>query len=103
MPLLELGDELIERDAAQGEQHEQVENEVRCLGRHALARFRDGGQCKLDAFLADLLRNLGDASGRESRGVTVIGSRSAIMVSSVSRNSVLATIVSGQAGVRLGV
>ena len=73
MPALELGDDVAERQLAHREQQQQVIDEIGRLGRHARLVLRRGRERELDAFLAELLRDLQHALRRELRRVAAFG------------------------------
>ena len=58
MAALELGDDVGERKLPHLQQQEQVIDEIGGFGGHTRAILRRRGERELDAFLADLLRDL---------------------------------------------
>src|SRR5690606_23773897 len=58
MAALKLRDDVVDRQLAQREQEQQMVDEVGGFGRHPALVLRDRGERELDAFLADLLRDL---------------------------------------------
>src|SRR5690606_19011738 len=72
MPPLEFSDDVLEPQPPHAQQHDDVIEQVGGLGRDAGVVLRGRGERKLDAFFADLLRDLHDPLLREARGVALL-------------------------------
>src|SRR5262245_42833687 len=67
--------DLGEREPARAQQREQVEHQVGAFVEQAGVVAGDGGECDLDGFLADLLRDLRGAGLEQLRGVAAFAAR----------------------------